>query len=149
MRINDKTGSRQVDKRTKGAALRKAADSGSSLFAKKLGQMSKDSADYAGQLQALKEEIDRAGDSLEKEPTIVNFKIYRDLISAFANKVTSDAYRLELVGGPNSQRCHEIITVIDKEADELYHLIMKEQKNHIKITAQIMKIKGMVVDFML
>ncbi len=149
MRVNDKGGSRQVDKRAKGVALRKAIDSGSSLFAIKLGQMSRDSADYAGQLQELKEEIDRAGESLEKEPTIVNFKLFRDLISAFANKVTSEAYRLELVGGPNSHRCHEIITVIDKEADQLYHLIMKEQKDHIKITAQIMKIKGMVVDFLL
>jgi uncharacterized protein len=147
MRINDKSGSRQVDKKTKGVALRKAVDSGGSLFAAKLSRISKDSADYAGQLQALKSEIDRAGDSLEKEPTMANFKVFRDLITSFAKKVSSEAYRLDLVG--DSQRCHEIITVIDREADELYHLIMKEQKNHIRITAQIMRIKGLVVDFKL
>ncbi|ACM19940.1 protein of unknown function DUF327 [Geotalea daltonii FRC-32] len=146
MRINDKPGSRQVDKKNKGVASRKVLESGSSLFAKKLGLISRDAADYAGQLQELKEEIDQAGDSLEKEPTIVNFKIFRSLISAFAKKVTAEAYRLEIEGSPG-QRCHEIITIIDREADALYHLIMQEQRNHIKITAQIMKIKGMVVDF--
>lgn len=146
MRINDKSGSRQIDKKGKSTPAKKSADSGTSLFARKLGLVSRDSANYAGQLQELKEEIDRAGDSLEKEPTIVNFKLFRDLISAFARKVSSEAYRLEIQGSPG-QRCHEIITIIDREADALYHLIMQEQKNHIKITAQIMKIKGLVVDF--
>ncbi len=37
MRINDKPGSRQVDKKSKGVASRKVLESGSSLFAKNLG----------------------------------------------------------------------------------------------------------------
>ena len=41
------------------------------------------------------------------------------------------------------------MTVIDKEADLLYHLVMREQKDHIRIVAQIIKIKGLVVDFLL
>lgn len=148
MRINDKPGSRQIDKKSKGPAAKKTADAGAFLFAKKLGALSRDAADYAGQLMELKEEIDRAGDSLEKEPTILNFKKFRDLLSAFAKKVTAEAYRLEIEGSAG-QRSHEIISVIDKEADALYHLIMQEQQNHIKITAQIMKIKGLVVDYRL
>ncbi|WP_243370531.1 YaaR family protein [Geotalea sp. SG265] len=148
MRINEKSGSRQIEKRTKGSSASKAGGAAGSPFARKLGMISRDADDYAGQLQELKEEIDLAGDSLEQEPTIVNFKRFRSLISAFAKKVTSEAYRLEIAGSPG-QRCHEVVTVIDREADALYHLIMQEQKNHIKITAQIMKIKGLVVDFLL
>ena len=66
-----------------------------------------------------------------------------------AKKVTAQAYRMELVGGGFTGRTHEVISVIDKEADLLYHLVMREQKDHIRIVAQIVKIKGLVVDFLL
>jgi uncharacterized protein YaaR (DUF327 family) len=42
-----------------------------------------------------------------------------------------------------------VLTVIDKEADLLYHLVMREQKDHIRIVAQILKIRGLVVDILL
>ena len=66
-----------------------------------------------------------------------------------AKKVSSEAYRIDQVGGGVSGRAHEVIAVIDQEADLLYHLVMREQKDHIRIVAQIIKIKGLVVDFLL
>ena len=149
MRIDDKSESRSITKKGKGAATRSVASQGSPLFAGRLTQIAKSSADYPGELQRLKEEIDKAGDTLEQEPTIVNFKAFRELIGAMAKKVSSEAYRIELVGGGFTGRTHEVMTVIDKEADLLYHLVMREQKDHIRITAQIIKIKGLVVDFLL
>jgi len=150
MRINEKTDSPAVAKKGKGAVAAKAAGSSSKpLFAGRLEQVSRTSADYQGELQRLKEEIDEAGTNLEKEPTIANFKIFRGLLGSLARKVNAEAYRMELLSGGFTGRTHEVITVIDKEADLLYHLIIREHKDHIRIVAQIIKIKGLVVDFQL
>jgi len=86
---------------------------------------------------------------LEQEPTIANFKAFRSLIGTLAKTVTTQAYKMELLGGGLTGRTHEVIAVIDKEADLLYHLVMREQKDHIRIVGQIMKIKGLVVDYLL
>ena len=149
MRIDEKTESRRIDKKGKGSASKSVGGAGSPLFSGRLTQVAKSSAEYTGELQRLKEEIDQAGDILEQEPTIANFKIFRERIGTMAKKVSAEAYRIELVGGGASGRTHEVMTVIDKEADLLYHLVMREQKDHIRIVAQILKIKGIVVDFLL
>jgi uncharacterized protein YaaR (DUF327 family) len=149
MRIDEKTESRRIDKKGKGAAPKKIGAGGSALFAGRLTQVAKSSPEYAGELQRLKEEVDQAGEILEQEPTIVNFKAFREKIGILARKVSSEAYRVELVGGGLTGRTHEVMTVIDKEADLLYHLVMREQKDHIRIVAQILKIRGLVVDFLL
>ena len=149
MRIDEKSDSRSIAKKDKGGAAKSVAGAGTPLFAGRLSQIAKSSSDYPGELQRLKEEIDRAGEVLEQEPTIVNFRAFRDLIGTMAKKISAEAYRVELVGGGLSGRTHEVMTVIDKEADLLYHLVMREQKDHIRIVAQIVKIKGLVVDFLL
>lgn len=149
MRIDDKSESRGVSKRGKGGGAKKVADSGSPLFAGRLSQVAKSSSDSDGEIKRLKEEVDQAGDILEREPTIANFKVFRDRIGTLARKITSDAYRIELLGGEMGGRTHEVISVIDKEADLLYHLVMREQRDHIRIVAQILKIKGLVVDLLL
>ena len=150
MRIDEKSEARgSVAKKGKGAATKSVGGSSAPLFAGRLTQVAKASTDYAGELQRLKEEIDKAGELLEREPTVVNLRSFRDQIGALAKKVSSEAYRMESLGGGFTGRVHEVMTVIDKEADLLYHLVMREQKDHIKIVAQIMKIKGLVVDFLL
>jgi uncharacterized protein len=150
MRIDEKSESSGITKKgKKSAATKGVTGSSTPLFAGRLTKVAKASADYAGELQRLKDEVDRAGELLEQEPTIVNFVAFRDLIGQIAKKVTSEAYRVEMIGGGFSGRVHEVMTVIDKEADLLYHLVMREQKDHIRIVAQIMKIKGLVVDFLL
>ena len=149
MRIDEKAESPSVTKKGKGAAAKSATSQGGPLFAGRLTQIAKSSSEYKGELQLLKEEIDKAGDVLEQEPTIVNFKAFRNLLGVMARKVSAEAYRVEMVSGGFTGRTHEVTTVIDKEADLLYHLVMREQKDHIRIVAQIVKIKGLVVDFLL
>lgn len=149
MRINEKTESRSIAKKGKGAPAKGVAGSSGELFAGRLSAVAKSSTEYEGELQRLKEEIDKAGEVLEKEPTIANFKAFRELLGAMARKVSTEAYRVELLSGGVTGRAHEVISVIDKEADLLYHLVMREQKDHIRIVAQIIKIKGLVVDFLL
>ena len=149
MRIDEKSDSRSIIKKGKGTATKGVGGGSAPLFAGRLEAIAKSSSDYPGELERLKEEIDKAGSALEQEPTIANFKVFRSLIGSLAKKVSSEAYRIELVGGGFTGRTHEVITVIDKEADLLYHLIMREQKDHIRIVAQIVKIKGLVVDILL
>jgi len=88
-----------------------------------------------------------AGEKLECEPTLTNFKQFRELLSRLAKRINNEAYRLDKVGGtPLNPRYFEIITVIDKEADKLYELVIKEQKDRMSITAAVIGIKGLVVD---
>ena len=148
MRINDDIPSRGVEKKGKGSASRKEGGAGSP-FASGLSRQVEARTDMQQELHDLKAEIERAGDDLEREPTMANFKSFRNLISQLSRKVLTGAYKLELQSGPASPRCHEIIAVIDREADELYRLIISEQKDRLKITHKIMELKGLVVDFLL
>jgi uncharacterized protein YaaR (DUF327 family) len=149
MRVNDRKDSRQLSGKTGGTLPRKSGGGDGTPFVSAINRMAKNQSDYNGRLLALKEEIDRAGDALDHQPTIANFKIFRDLLGTLARTVSADAYRMELVNDPTSPKVLEVLTVIDHEADTLYHLVIKDQKDHIRITGQIMKIKGLVVDYLL
>ncbi len=96
-------------------------------------------------LEALKERLFDAGEKLERDPTIANLSAFRDLIGAFAKKATSMAYRIETLKGDYGSRPLDIVTVIDKEVDELYHLVMQGQRARIRIAAKISSIKGLIV----
>lgn len=150
MRIHDKISSRDVGKKAgKGTLVRTNGGEGTSPFVRALTLRRTEFDTYEQQLQDLKDEIDRAGTDLEREPTVANFRTFRDLIATLAKAVTSNAYRLERVGGTTlNPRCFEIITVIDREADNLLRFIMTENKDRLKITNKIMELKGLIVDFL-
>ena len=150
MRINDKISSRDVEKKAgKGTLVRSGGGEGNSPFVRALSLRRTEIDTYEQQLQDLKDEIDRAGTDLEREPTIANFRSFRDLIATLAKTVTSNAYRLERVGGTTiNPRCFEIVTVIDREADSLLRLIMTENKDRLAITNKIIELKGLIVDFL-
>lgn len=151
MRINDDVPAKGIDrKKGRETTARKAAEGGglASLFASSLRRQELEICDTQQELQELKREIDQAGDNLDKDPSMANFKTFRTLIAQLSRKVLTGAYKLELKSGPNSPSCHELITVIDQKADELYRLIMGEHKDRLKITHKIMELKGLVVDFL-
>lgn len=61
--------------------------------------------------------------------------------------MNAEAYRLDKFGGtPQNPLYYEIITVINREADNLYNLIVKENKDPMAITAKVTDIKWLVVD---
>lgn len=125
------------------------AKGSTSLFASELDQQQDETGSYEQGVDILRREVDLAGEKLQKEPTLSNFKQFRDLLSSVAKRVSAEAYRLEKIGGtPQNPRYFEIITIINVEADRLYNLIIKENKNHLAIAANVINIKGMVVDLM-
>lgn len=145
MRIEDTSTLRDLDKKTnKNSPLKKLV---SSLFDTELSTQQSTTSSYKQDIDQLKQEIDFYGDTLAKEPTLANFKKFRELLGQLAKRVGNEAYRLDKIGGTaHNPRYFEVITVINNEADKLYELIVNEQRNNMKITANIVGIKGLVVD---
>lgn len=146
MRISDRFSSRDVDKKGKQESLARS-DVAGSPFVRALARNRAEFDTHEQELQNLKDELDKVGNELEREPTIANFRTFRDLIGRITKTVTTHAYRLQRVGGTTlNPRCFEIITVIDREADNLYRLIMTENKDRLAITNKILELKGLVID---
>lgn len=145
MRIQDSSSVRELDKNTKSSSsIKKRINS---FFINELAHHEDEVSSHHDDTETLRTEIEMAGDLLTKEPTLANFKHFRDLLSKLAKKVNTEAYRLDKFGGtPQNPRYYEIITVINREADNLYNLIVKENKDPMAITAKVIGIKGLVVD---
>jgi len=145
MRIVDSSSLRDLDKNRKSSSpVNKMINS---FFADELSHHEEKIDQYQEDIETLRSNIEKAGNLLTSEPTLANLQSFRDLLSKVAKRVNAEAYRLDKVGGtPQNPHYHEIITVINREADQLYHLIVKENKDNIAITAKIIGIKGLVVD---
>ena len=145
MRIQDSSSLRELDKNTKSSSSVKKIMN--SFFADELSHHEEGVASYQDDIDSLRTEIEKAGNLLTSEPTLTNFKYFRDLLGKLAKKVNAEAYRLDKFGGtPQNPRYYEIITVINREADNLYSLIVKENRDSMAITAKVIGIKGLVVD---
>jgi len=145
MRIQDSSSLRELDKNTKNSSpIKKVMNS---FFADELSHQEEGVVSYQDDIETFRTEIERAGDLLTTEPTLANFKNFRDLLSKLATKVNAEAYRLEKFGGTaQNPRYYEIITVINRDADILYNLIVKDNRDSMAITAKVIGIKGLVVD---
>jgi len=147
MKISDKSSVKDLRKGHQTMASPPQKSGLFSLFSSELQAKQLEANQHEQTISDLRIALDTAGEALEKEPTIQNFKRFRELLSKLAKQVTNEAYRLEKIGGtPMNPRYYEIITVIDKEADKLYELVVKEQKDRMSITASVIGIKGLVVD---
>jgi uncharacterized protein len=146
VRIKEASISRNIDNNNLTTESSKNMSS-TSIFTAVLNQKQAVVDSYSHEITELKKEIDAAGDKLEQEPNLDNFKKFRNLLSQMAKRVNGEAYRLEKTGGTSlNPRYYEVISVINKEADQLYKLIIHEQRNHIAIIAKVIGIKGLVVN---
>lgn len=144
MRIPEKLGPPDITKREN---QKKATGNANSLFAVEIGRKYIANDCYEQEVEDLRRDIDLAGDELEKDPNLCNFKKFRDLLSRLATRISNEAYRLEKIGGtPKNPRYYEIITIINTEADRLYNVIVNEQRDRMAITDKVIGIKGLVVD---
>lgn len=147
MKINDRHAVRSQSNKERATATKNVGNRLFSLFTDELKQKQIEVDNYGSDIETLREQINLTGERLENEPTLKNFKEFRELLSRLAKRISNEAYRLEKVGGtPSNPRYYEVIKIIDKEADKLYELIVKEQKNRMAITAAVIGIKGLVVD---
>lgn len=150
MRIDSKLPARGVDKKSQKSDSKRGVVAGVASFASALTGVGATLTSRGVELEELKREIDMAGDSLQRDPSMAHFKAFRELLAQIAKKVTSEAYRVELLpGSPSAPAYHEVIQVIDGHADALYRMIISEQKDRIKIADKIEQIKGLVLSFRL
>ena len=145
MRIQDTSSLKELDKNTRGAsAFKKGLGT---FFSAELSKREDEIESHEQQMESLRKEIEDAGGKLTQEPTLPNFKHFRELLSKLAKRISAEAYRLEKFGGtPQNPRYYEIITIINSEADKLYNLIIRENRDNMAITASVIGIKGLVVD---
>lgn len=102
-------------------------------------------ADDRQELSEVGEWLDEAGDALEREPNMANFRRFRELLGQFAKRATAIAYRIEKTGTLPGGWSEEVVRVVDREADRLFHLVMQEQKDRVGIAGRIANIRGMIV----
>lgn len=151
MRITDKSKSHEIGK-DKAHQTESTQASSAPVFATELQRKELELAGSAlrQELNALKQEIDKAGARLEKHPSIENLEVFRNLLSALLKKVTSNAYQVVTAGNYwDMYNRNQVIMTIDREAEELFDLVMNQQKGRIEIVKKIVRIQGLVVDLML
>lgn len=147
MKINDRNPIHSTSNKERTPTSKPKGNPLFSLFTSELKDKLVELDSYEQDVESMRKQINIMGAKLETEPTLPNFKQFRDLLGRLAKRISTEAYRLEKVGGtPANPRYYEIITVIDREADKLYHLVVKEQKDRMAITATVIGIKGLVVD---
>lgn len=145
MRIKNTSRLKDMDHKTSKTGTGKPCSS--QPFAVALTQKQTELSTYREEVDELKQHIEEAGEQLEKEPNLANFEKFRDLLGRITKRITAEAYRLNKIGGtPQNPRYYEIITVINSEADQLYRLLLHEQRDRMAITAKVIGIKGLVVN---
>ncbi|MEI0531248.1 DUF327 family protein [Brachyspira pilosicoli] len=122
----------------------KAATSSSSFAA--MLEEEREIRKYSLELDELKKQIYDAGNALERSANIKDFYKFRDLITSLVEKLIKDTYKVRTVFS-NLKR-FQVISKINEELDTLYREIMKEQKNHIAIANNMMRLKGLVLNLM-
>jgi uncharacterized protein YaaR (DUF327 family) len=145
MRIKNTANVKDLESKTRKSFMTKGT--ASQAFATTLSQKHCEITEYEQEVEELKRGIDEAGEQLEQEPTLANFQKFRELLGQIAKRISAEAYRLNKIGGTaQNPRYYEIITIINSEADQLYRLLLQEQRNHMEITAKVIGIKGLVVN---
>lgn len=144
MRIEDFKQHELSAKKKKGASAT-SASAGISPFSQILSVEETEFTDYKVELESLRQEIEEAGSALEEEPSLAEFNKFRDLIRSLTKKVSKEAYKLKTVG-IITRKQYTVIATIDKELNDLYKLVMSEQKNRIAIASKVVKLKGLVID---
>jgi len=142
MKISGSKPSSMRPRENRGGVTRRG---GASVFFGELNKLEEKQRDTEKQaLEDLRAKLFDAGDRLEQDPSPANLAAFRELIGTFAKKATSMAYRFESMGGYIGSELG-LVSVIDKEVDELLRLVMQGQRARIDIAAKISTIKGLII----
>lgn len=101
------------------------------------------------QLDQLHELLSKAGDELERSPTLGNLEVFRALLANLVGKVVREGYQIDNVGpGWHPSDRHQLVRRINADAEELLELVLSEQKDRVAISRRLLNIKGLVIDLM-
>lgn len=128
----------------------KSTGSESKSFLGELEKREQEFQDFNVEMQELRCEIDEVGSVLDKAPTENNFRKFRDLIRTLLKKVSSEAYKIKKSRETHGkyEGYYQVVNTVNKELDELFRMILKDQKRNIEKTNKIMRLKGLVLDLL-
>jgi uncharacterized protein YaaR (DUF327 family) len=142
MKITDSKRSSIKSRENRGGVTRRG---GASVFFGELNRLEEKQRHTEKQaLEDLRNKLFDAGDRLEQDPSPANLAEFRELIGTFAKKATSMAYRFESMGGYTGRELG-LVSVIDREVDELLRLVLQGQRARIDIAAKMSTIKGLII----
>lgn len=99
------------------------------------------------QLKQMRMALEDAGNMLEKNPSLGNLEVYKAILSNLIGAASRGAYEVRGVGaGWTASEKHHVVSLIDKEAEELLKLVLSEQQDKLKIASKLVQIKGLVID---
>ncbi len=145
MRIDELKSKQSLNTKGKGSSKDIRHSSSISPFSQILTIEKTEFTEYEMEFEQLRAEIDEAGSALDDCPSLEEFNKFRDLMRSLTQKVSKQAYKLKTVG-VYSHKKYQIVSTINTELNDLYRLILSEQKNRIAIASKIIKLKGLVVD---
>ncbi len=100
-------------------------------------------------LDTLLKDIDEQAKSLANGYNINDLVKYKTLVKNFLQEAVQKMYKIKEEVGWDRRGRHKVyslVEVVDKELEELTHLVMSEQKDNISILKKLDEIKGMLVD---
>ncbi|NLK51442.1 MAG: YaaR family protein [Syntrophomonadaceae bacterium] len=100
-------------------------------------------------LDQLMQSIDEQAERLQKNQTVRELQIYKNLVREFLQETTGSNYRKVQESRWDRRGNLRVLTVIaeiDQQLGELTHLVMQEQKDPLKILQKLGEIRGILVD---
>lgn len=102
-------------------------------------------------LSAKADAIHKLGDQLAQYPSRENLSGYREAVSVFLKVIAKQSYIAESHLGQRSilnQKKYTLIQTVDKRLERLAIGILQNQKDNLKILAQVEEINGMLFDLL-
>lgn len=112
----------------------------------------------------LKDFVDIAGDKVKQNPTLENLQEFKSSVQKFVNFVILNNYDVHIKRRPGTSAPLQYfsryntnrrpkdprinVELINKELDSLTRSMLYNQKDNLKLLAQIDQIKGLIVDLM-
>ena len=142
IKVNDVSKIQQVEEPTK------SVDSGDDSFKFTLIRNIEEK-DLQEKLNSMMEQITVQGDKISKHMDIKDMKKYRELVKGFLNEVVSRSHefsRENFLDRRGRHRVYGIVSLVDKNLDDLAGELVKDEKDHLAIISKIDDIRGLLLD---
>ena len=108
-----------------------------------------DDAELKEKLSGLMDEITEQGKKISEHMDIRDMKKYRGLVKDFMNEVVNRSHKFSrenFLDRRGRHRVYGLVTLVDKNLDDLAGELVKEEKDHLAILGKVDEIRGLLLD---
>ena len=102
------------------------------------------------QIKQLMSEIENLGDKLPQAPSLKLFNAYRQSVKQLLKMILPHTFTISKTTSLNSSNLqmkeYHTVQTVDLELDSLLKLVHEREHNRFSIAAQVVKIKGLLLD---